>query len=160
MQNTILTSKRDQKGSYTYEQINKWFAIMKEIYLINRRFFARWLVESYGQGDYRPQKWLDEENEDGSRNGLPKSSMFLQKTNWTTISMVYTLTDNRNDVKMFACARFVVPLEVRTFWRHSMVDQSIDYGKLFSICCAKPFDVKMALVCTRVKNYFRSRLST
>lgn len=58
-----------------------------------------------------------------------------QQFSW---SISYQKQERSQNVRL----RFVVSLEVRTFWRHSMVDKGIDHGKLFSICCANLFMLK------------------
>ena len=76
-----------------------------------------------------------------NRNGHQKLSNVMVKTNWQQFSMVYTLIDQKNDVKMFKTLQ----------WNHlpttrgstcvlnsvnviSKVDKSTDHGKLLSIC--------------------------
>ena len=143
---------------YTYERKNKWLAIMKEVYLINRAIFRAligrellsrrlWTVEMTW---WRKWKW----------KWSSKTVNVIAKKKQLNNNFHGLYSYRQQEWSQNVGLRFVVSLEVRTFWRHSMVEISVDHGKLFSTCYAKPFHVKIALFCMRVKNCSRSRLRT
>lgn len=121
---------------------------MKEVYLINRAIFRAligrellsrrlWTIEMTW---WRKWKWKWSSK---TVNVIAKKTI-EQQFSW---SILLPTTGMKSNVGL----RFVVPLEVRTFWRHSMVEISVDHGKLFSTCYAKPVHVKIALFCMSEK---------
>ena len=113
-------------------------------FTITERILARWLVESFGLWEYRPWKWRNMSRSAGCFVVwfFVKKKSYCKKTKSTTISMVYTLIDRRNDAIKCSklCSdttrlRLVVRLEFWTFCDvTSMVYKSVDHGKLWSIC--------------------------
>ena len=113
-------------------------------FTITERILARWLVESVGLWEYRPWKWRNMSRSAGCFVVwfFVKKKSYCKKTKSTTIFMVYTLIDRRNDAIKCSklCSdttrlRLVVRLEFWTFCDvTSMVYKSVDHGKLWSIC--------------------------
>ena len=133
--------KRRMQSRYLLRDLLIYMSIVWNFnFTITERILERWLVESYGLCEYRPWKWR---NMSGSAGCFVRRKLrinFIVKTKSITIfSMVYTLTDHRNDainvqnsaVKPLAGLWLVVSLEFWTFYVViSMVDKSEDHGKL------------------------------
>ena len=114
-------------------------------FAITERFLMCWLVKSYvwpwklrvGGAIYLSLSSTCNFPRNFNRNGHQKLSNVIVKTNQQQCSMVYTLIDQKNDVKMFktlqwnhspmACGSTGVLNSVNVI---SVVDKSTDHGKL------------------------------
>ena len=108
--------------------------IGRALWLIKVQFMWKWRCDGGAIGFLylvRVISRTSTEMDVKSLSVIGKNKQTNKQTNQQQFSMVYTLIEHRNDVKMSKSGsettrlRPVVPLEFLKFWRHFMVDKSM-----------------------------------